>query len=488
MRFESACSDSVNNETFVCEPASVQNQVDPYLVRFGKLGHLSFQQVPYYDTTNKLSHYEGPYPNKPEGTNSFSTAWLDQHPTLPELAAEYHGQPRIPAFGANIPNQMFPSIYQRNYQVPHFFGSNRYLSETQVNSQLSQMYRNEMPQRTTDYFHAFNDCNNLHQMTHICQIPCPPPLSHINGTIPREMAGSLENSGAHARFSLPGAQRLVHLPFSAHIKDPRRNFCFHESNVTTFPEFHEKFNAEETKRLAKTDERQGSVNEASLPEGPEGLSQQVSSGEFRGSAADKRRATRFGKLECPTCGRKLARASTLKIHMRQHSGDRPFKCPLCTKSFAQQTLLQSHLRKHNGERPYVCTICPKSFAHSSAIKTHMRTHTGERPHKCPVPNCGLAFSDSSTLSKHSRVHSGKRPYTCNICGKRFTQSGNMNKHRKTMHKVANAFSMDKIPVLEKDMTLSEIYGDNENVCTATTEIPMVRFTEFHEHAVLSSRH
>lgn len=146
-----------------------------------------------------------------------------------------------------------------------------------------------------------------------------------------------------------------------------------------------------------------------------------------------RTRTETRDCECTVCGKKLARASTLKIHMRQHTGDRPFKCTSCGKTFAQAGLLQSHRRTHTGERPFTCSYCRKKFSHSGALKTHVRTHTGEKPHKCPVPGCNLAFGDSSTLAKHTRTHTGERPYSCDICGKRFTQSGNMHKHKKSVH-------------------------------------------------------
>ena len=149
----------------------------------------------------------------------------------------------------------------------------------------------------------------------------------------------------------------------------------------------------------------------------------------------RKRSTGVQQSECNVCGKKLSRASTLKIHMRQHTGDRPFKCTVCAKTFAQAGLLQSHSRIHTGERPFTCSYCRKKFSHSGALKTHVRTHTGERPHKCPAVGCDLAFGDSSTLSKHTRTHTGERPYACDICGKRFTQSGNMHKHKKYVHKV-----------------------------------------------------
>lgn len=134
------------------------------------------------------------------------------------------------------------------------------------------------------------------------------------------------------------------------------------------------------------------------------------------------------KNTCPMCGKNYARPSTLKTHMRIHSGERPFLCNVCNKSFSQAANLTAHLRVHSGEKPFSCSICHKTFSQSSSVTTHMRTHSGDRPYKCPM--CRKGFSDSSTLTKHLRIHSGEKPYQCNFCAMSFSQSGNLNRHMK----------------------------------------------------------
>ncbi|XP_071529540.1 uncharacterized protein [Panulirus ornatus] len=80
----------------------------------------------------------------------------------------------------------------------------------------------------------------------------------------------------------------------------------------------------------------------------------------------------------------------------------------------QKPKKRKYTKRAPGEEPSVkgrllhfCHICNKGFKDKYSVNVHIRTHTGEKPFTCEL--CGKCFRQKAHLAKHVQIHTAPKP-------------------------------------------------------------------------------
>ncbi|XP_074545352.1 zinc finger and BTB domain-containing protein 40 isoform X2 [Halichoeres trimaculatus] len=164
----------------------------------------------------------------------------------------------------------------------------------------------------------------------------------------------------------------------------------------------------------------------------------------RHQAEAHRNSTRAKKkVACELCGRTFAHPSGLFYHKRtEHFDEKPFACEECGAKFGANSSLKNHMRLHTGEKPYHCKHCDTSFSVAAALAYHTKKkHSEGKMYVCQY--CKATFAQSIELTRHVRTHTGDRPYVCRECGKGYSQASGLTVHLQTFHNLSEPHDCQK---------------------------------------------
>ncbi|KAM9377696.1 zinc finger protein ZFPM1 [Pholidichthys leucotaenia] len=134
----------------------------------------------------------------------------------------------------------------------------------------------------------------------------------------------------------------------------------------------------------------------------------------------------------PQCNKSCPSASSLEIHMRTHSGERPFVCLICLSAFTTKANCERHLKVHTDVLNGVCHGCgfvstTRDILYSHLVTSHMVCQPGSRSEvyspgpglpKLPLTT-GLSPGDSGVVLK------------CQVCGYNADSPAQLQQHVRT---------------------------------------------------------
>ncbi|XP_072051732.1 uncharacterized protein [Amphiura filiformis] len=91
-----------------------------------------------------------------------------------------------------------------------------------------------------------------------------------------------------------------------------------------------------------------------------------------------------------------------KMNLKQDARSQLFKCPYCSKTFTVRFHLKIHIRIHTGELPFKCRLCSKGTSQRNQMATHIwKMHAEDAIDKCLVKKDGSQERDGSNASTSS---------------------------------------------------------------------------------------
>ncbi|XP_067422376.1 zinc finger and BTB domain-containing protein 40 [Emydura macquarii macquarii] len=194
-----------------------------------------------------------------------------------------------------------------------------------------------------------------------------------------------------------------------------------------------------------------------------------------GAAGTAKKKKKRLPVTCDICGREFAHASGMQYHkLTEHFDEKPFSCEECGAKFAANSTLKNHLRLHTGDRPFMCKHCLMTFTQASALAYHTKKkHSEGKMYACQY--CDAVFAQSIELSRHVRTHTGDKPYVCRECGKGFRQANGLSIHLRTFHNIEDPYDCKKcrmsFPTLQEHRKhIHEVHSREYHPCTACGKV------------------
>jgi len=210
-----------------------------------------------------------------------------------------------------------------------------------------------------------------------------------------------------------------------------------------------------------------------------------------------KRSPRRPPFICPICHIQHNTFERLGVHLRRHTGERPFSCLCCEKVFASDLELSRHMRRmhrdgnlqartmgsENGlssisanskkikKKRYSCSFCAKLYLSAKDLNAHIISHVGQESFECDT--CEIEFSTHIKLLNHKlTMHpSTMELVKCRQCSKTFPSKEQMRSHATEAHKFVSHFKCKVCKASFTDVATLKAHR-RQHIMTKKTIVPM----------------
>lgn len=152
---------------------------------------------------------------------------------------------------------------------------------------------------------------------------------------------------------------------------------------------------------------------------------------------------------CRICGSRFLSHEDLRFHVNSHEAGDPqlFRCLQCSYRSRRWSSLKEHMFNHVGSKPYKCDECSYTSVYRKDVIRHAAVHSQDRKKRpdptpklssFPCPVCGRVYPMQKRLTQHMKTHSTEKPHMCDKCGKSFKKRYTFKMHLLThIQAVAN---------------------------------------------------
>ncbi|XP_031638579.1 zinc finger protein 2-like [Contarinia nasturtii] len=133
-------------------------------------------------------------------------------------------------------------------------------------------------------------------------------------------------------------------------------------------------------------------------------------------------------FQCKHCNEWFLTKCSLRTHMQHHPEIMPFKCSRCKFLFATEESKIKHEITCLNRNRFECHLCKYSYPKLSfeMLQMHMRKHTGEKPYQCT--HCFKFYPRPEALSHHMQRHRELFNFACSRCHRRCLNSAELEEH------------------------------------------------------------